>query len=205
VSRSNRIKSGALGAALFVAALPAQGQSNLDAGKSPAQIFADTCNACHRGPRELRPTNAGFLRQHYTTGTQDAANMAAYLAAVGSDQRAVQQRRPPGMGAGRGTATEATSRGTTSPATSDRGRQPETQTATPGAGNGRRTPATPEQAQSGPGATPDAALKPRRPSESAEAGKPGTADMQGQGAETAPSQAAAAASARPQPLEEFEE
>jgi hypothetical protein len=158
-----------------MATLPAQGQSNLDAGKSPAQIFADTCNACHRGPRELRPTNAGYLRQHYTTGAQEAANMAAYLAAVGSDPRAVQQRRPPGTGAGRGTATEAT-RGATSPATSDRGRQPETQAATPGAGNGRRTPAAPE-AQSAPGAPPEAA----------------------------PSQAAAAAPARPQPLEEFEE
>jgi hypothetical protein len=185
-----------------MAALPAHGQSNLDAGKSPAQIFADTCNACHRGPRELRPTNAGFLRQHYTTGAQEAANMAAYLAAVGSDPRAVQQRRPPGTGAGRGTATEATSRGTTSPATSDRGRQPETQAATPGAGNGRRTP---ESGQSGAGATPDAAGKQRRPSESAEAGKPGTADVQGQRSEAAPSQAAAAAPARPQPLEEFEE
>jgi len=102
--------------------------------------------------------------------------MAAYLAAVGSDPRAVQQRRPPGTGAGRGTATEATSRGTPAPATSDRGKQPETPAATP-AGNGRRTPSAPEQAQSAPGAPPEAA----------------------------PSQAAAAASARPQPLEEFEE
>ena len=94
--------------------------------------------------------------------------MAAYLAAVGSDPRAVQQRRPPSMGAGRGT---------TSPATSDRGKQPETPAATPGTGNGRRTPAAPEQAQSAPGAPPEAA----------------------------PSQAAAVAPARPQPLEEFEE
>jgi hypothetical protein len=186
VSRGSRIKSWTLGAVVLMAALPAQGQSNLDAGKSPAQIFADTCNACHRGPRELRPTNAGFLRQHYTTGAQEAANMAAYLAAVGSDPRAVQQRRQPAMGAGRGTATEAT-RGTTAPATSsDRGKQPETQSGSPAAGNGRRTPATPEQAQSAPGATPDAA-------------------GQRHGTEAAPSQAAAAAPARPQPLEEFEE
>lgn len=204
MSRGSRIKSWMLGAAVLMAALPAHGQSNLDAGKSPAQIFADTCNACHRAPRELRPTNAGFLRQHYTTGAQEAANMAAYLAAIGSDPRAVQQRRPPAMGAGRGTATEATSRGTTSPAASDRGKQPETPAATPGAGNGRRTPGAPEQAQSGPGATPDGG-KPRRPSDSAEAAKPGTADVQGHGTEAAPSQAAAAAPARPQPLEEFEE
>ena len=29
---------------------------NLDAGKSPVQIFSDTCNACHRSPRELKQT-----------------------------------------------------------------------------------------------------------------------------------------------------
>src|SRR5947209_11990201 len=39
----------------------AQAQSNLDAGKSPAQIFADTCNACHRSPREVRRTSPAFL------------------------------------------------------------------------------------------------------------------------------------------------
>src|SRR4029077_15398917 len=75
-------------------------QSNLDAGKSAAQIFADTCNACHRSPREVRPTSAAFLREHYTTGPREAAAMAAYLASVGSDARAVQQRRPPTLGAG---------------------------------------------------------------------------------------------------------
>src|SRR5262249_59057447 len=98
---------------------------NLDAGKSAAQIFADTCNACHRSPREIRPTSAAFLREHYTTGGREAAAMAAYLASVGSDSRAVQQRRPPTLGAGPATA--------------------------PGArpGNGPRTP---EQGQPPPGA-----------------------------------------------------
>jgi hypothetical protein len=69
---------------------------NIDAGKSPAQIFADTCSACHRNARELKRTSAGFLRSHYTTGQEEAAAMASYLAGVGSDPRAVQQRRPPG-------------------------------------------------------------------------------------------------------------
>jgi hypothetical protein len=89
---------------LFVTA--AQGQSNLDAGKSPAQIFSDTCNACHRSPREVRRTSPAFLREHYTTGTREAAAMAAYLASVGSDARAVQQRKPPVLGAGRTPAAE---------------------------------------------------------------------------------------------------
>jgi hypothetical protein len=86
---------------------PVLAQSNLDAGKSPAQIFSDTCNACHRSPREIRRTSPAFLRDHYTTGMREAAAMAAYLAAVGSDARAVQQRKPPVLGAGRVAAGES--------------------------------------------------------------------------------------------------
>ena len=81
---------------------PAMAQTNIDAGKPPAQIFADTCNACHRSPREIKPASAAFLRDHYSTGPREAASMAAYLASIGSDARAVQQRRPPTMGAGQG-------------------------------------------------------------------------------------------------------
>jgi hypothetical protein len=77
-----------------------QAQSNLDAGKSAAQIFAGTCNACHRSPREIKRTSAAFLLEHYTTGAREAAAMAAYLASAGSDSTAVQHRRPPALGAG---------------------------------------------------------------------------------------------------------
>ena len=36
---------------------PAQAQAtNLEAGKSPSQIFAGTCNACHKSPRGLLKT-----------------------------------------------------------------------------------------------------------------------------------------------------
>ena len=68
--------------AVFIAgsALP---QGNIDAGKSPAQMFADTCSNCHRRPSELkRGASASFLRQHYTPGAQEAAAMASYLAGV---------------------------------------------------------------------------------------------------------------------------
>ena len=63
--RGHRVEAGRVvpwmvALAVAVAAAPAQAQANLDAGKSPAQIFADTCNACHRSPRELRPTSAGI-------------------------------------------------------------------------------------------------------------------------------------------------
>jgi hypothetical protein len=82
--------------ALFGALMGSADAQNLDAGKSPAQIFSDTCAACHKNARELRRTSAGFLRSHYTTGQEAAGAMASYLAGIGSDPRAVQQRRPPG-------------------------------------------------------------------------------------------------------------
>src|SRR5882724_12707847 len=101
VSRASRVVWGMIGVGVAVAAAvtSAQAQSNLDAGKSPAQIFSDTCSACHRSPREVKQTSPGFLREHYTTGAREAATMAAYLASVGTDPRAVQQRRPPALGA----------------------------------------------------------------------------------------------------------
>jgi hypothetical protein len=87
--------------AVLATAAPALAQSNLDAGKTPAQIFANTCNACHRSPREIKRTTAAFMREHYTTGAQEAAAMATYLASTGTDPKAVQQRRKPVLGAGK--------------------------------------------------------------------------------------------------------
>lgn len=77
-----------------LAAASAQAE-NLDAGKSPSQIFAGTCSECHKSSRGLlRKVPAGslpgFLRQHYTTGGQMAAVLSAYLIANGA-----ADRRPP--------------------------------------------------------------------------------------------------------------
>jgi cytochrome c551/c552 len=84
---------GCLAAALQVTAADAQG--NIDAGKTPAQIFGDTCSACHRNARELRRASASFLRAHYTTGSDEAAAMANYLAGlVSNDPRAAQPSQP---------------------------------------------------------------------------------------------------------------
>ncbi|MGY4309158.1 hypothetical protein ACVIJ6_006401 [Bradyrhizobium sp. USDA 4369] len=69
-------------------------QENLDAGKSPAQIFNGTCVVCHKSPRGLaKNTSAsslpGFLRQHYTTSPEMAGVLANYLIANGAaDARA---------------------------------------------------------------------------------------------------------------------
>jgi hypothetical protein len=68
---------------------PARAQENLDAGKSPSQLFAGTCSACHKSPRGLLKTVApgslqGFLRQHYTTGPEMAGVLSSYLVANGA-------------------------------------------------------------------------------------------------------------------------
>ena len=188
--RMARIVPGVIaGAAIMVADAPAQAQANLDAGKSAAQIFADTCNACHRSPREIKATNAGFLRQHYTTGPREAAALAAYLASVGTDTRAVQQRRPPVLGAGQVASPGA-----------DQAKPADTQAGVPG--NGRRAP---EQGQPSAGADVAGMVRPRRPSESVEAGNLPIAGAQGSGAEAAPAQAAVAPAARQPAVEDFEE
>src|SRR5262245_10110264 len=88
---------GCLAAALQITAADAQG--NIDAGKTPAQIFGDTCSACHRSARDLRRASASFLRAHYTTGSDEAAAMANYLAGLGggNDPRpaaSTQQAQP---------------------------------------------------------------------------------------------------------------
>jgi hypothetical protein len=79
VGRVARIVFWIVAAAVSVDPRAARSQSNLDAGRSPEQIFADTCAACHGAAHELKPTDAGFLRKHYTTGARQAAAMAAYL------------------------------------------------------------------------------------------------------------------------------
>jgi hypothetical protein len=67
---------------------------NLEAGKSPSQIFTGTCLACHKGMRGLIKTVSpgslpGFLRQHYTTSPEMAGQLSAYLLSNGaSDTRA---------------------------------------------------------------------------------------------------------------------
>ena len=67
----------------------AAAQENLDAGKSPSQIYNGTCVVCHKSPRGLaKNTSAsslpGFLRQHYTTSPEMANVLANYLVSNGA-------------------------------------------------------------------------------------------------------------------------
>jgi hypothetical protein len=85
-------------------AIPARAQ-NLEAGKSPSQIFAGTCAACHKSPRGLlKSVSAGslpsFLRQHYTTSSEMASLLSAFLVSNGAtDTRYVGARPKPGKDA----------------------------------------------------------------------------------------------------------
>ena len=88
----------------WLAAGAAQAQvTNLEAGKSPSQIFAGTCNACHKSPRGLLKTVPasslpGFLRQHYTTSSNMASVLSSYLVSNGATDTRYQAKDQPKQG-----------------------------------------------------------------------------------------------------------
>ena len=59
-------------------------QTNIDQGKSAAEIFTEDCAACHKTTRGLANgrnnlTLSIFLREHYTASRDQAAALAAYV------------------------------------------------------------------------------------------------------------------------------
>ena len=73
-----------IGLVVLLCPVVAKAQTNLDQGKSASQIFANACVECHKEPRGLaRGRSASalteFLREHYTTNAQQAAQLAAYV------------------------------------------------------------------------------------------------------------------------------
>ena len=72
-------------------------QTDYSAGKTPPQLFASDCAACHQSPQGLARgrdagTLTGFLRDHYTTRVEWAGVLANYLVGVGGTRpRPVQQ------------------------------------------------------------------------------------------------------------------
>jgi hypothetical protein len=89
-----------------VAPAPVQAQ-NLEAGKSPSQIFAGTCTACHKSARGLLKTVpagslTGFLRQHYTTSPEMAGLLSAFLISNGASDTRYGGRQPKAGKAGEG-------------------------------------------------------------------------------------------------------
>jgi hypothetical protein len=72
-----------------VVASPALALAQVDysARKTPEQLFASDCSACHPAPQGLgrgrdARSLAGFLHEHYTTKAQYAAVIANYLIRV---------------------------------------------------------------------------------------------------------------------------
>jgi mono/diheme cytochrome c family protein len=82
----------AAGALLLLLGAAAHAE-NLDAGKSGARLFADSCSTCHRSARGLakgrfRLTLYLFLQQHYSSGSDSASALASYLQSVDTPQAA---------------------------------------------------------------------------------------------------------------------
>ena len=67
----------------------AYAQTDIDQGKTPAQMFASDCAVCHKAPRGLAKGRnslmlSSYLREHYTTGREQAAALAAYVLGAGN-------------------------------------------------------------------------------------------------------------------------
>jgi hypothetical protein len=65
-------------------ATSAAAQSNLDKGRTGAQLYASSCAGCHKSPQSVTKTAAvygleSFLREHYAATPESAATIAAYL------------------------------------------------------------------------------------------------------------------------------
>jgi len=73
-----------------IIAAPLFAQTNIDQGKSPAEMFANDCAACHKTTRGLANGENSlslsvFLREHYTASRDQAAALAAYVLANGGN------------------------------------------------------------------------------------------------------------------------
>src|ERR1700761_7641737 len=86
-------------AGLAPALLPvaARAQVNIDAGKSPAEIYSADCATCHKTPRGLAAgknslTLSTFLREHYTASPDQATALAAYVLGAGGGEAAPKQK-----------------------------------------------------------------------------------------------------------------
>jgi hypothetical protein len=129
---------------------------NLEAGKSPAQIFAGTCNACHKSPRGLLrsvPASSlpGFLRQHYTTSSDMASVLSSYLVSNGATDTRFQSRDAKGKDGAKEGARDGRQETARAPA-----EQP---------ANAKQQPRPPR-----PGETPDL-MRPEMPAQASDKGR----------------------------------
>ena len=69
-------------------------QGNLDQSKTAAQLYASNCATCHKTQPSVRNSIfelKSFLSQHYTSNSEAAANLAAYL--KGPEKLSVESQR----------------------------------------------------------------------------------------------------------------
>jgi hypothetical protein len=89
----------AIGLVIGLVPVLAQAQTNIDQGKSPAEIFANDCATCHKSARGLANGRgssglASFLVEHYTASKDQAAALAAYVMGAGGGEAAPAARGP---------------------------------------------------------------------------------------------------------------
>src|SRR5262249_33098251 len=70
---------------------------DLTAGKTPAQLFNSDCAECHHSPSGLARNRdvrvlASFLREHYTTKSDTASALAAYVSGFSGGGAAARNR-----------------------------------------------------------------------------------------------------------------
>ena len=166
----------AIGLFLVLAPVMAQAQTNIDQGKSPAEIFANDCATCHKSARGLANGRgssglASFLVEHYTASKDQAAALAAYVMGAGGGEAA-----PAHEGRSRG-PTPDRNRASAEPAPSRPAEKPDQ--APPAAGRPGSQPATAsrnrrnEPAPTPPAQQPAAVLAEPAPSSPPRPGKPG--------------------------------
>ena len=100
----------AIGLLLVLAPVMAQAQTNIDQGKSPAEIFANDCATCHKSARGLANGRgssglASFLVEHYTASKDQAAALAAYVMGAGGGEAAPARGPKPGANPDRNRAS----------------------------------------------------------------------------------------------------
>jgi len=76
----------------------ARAQESLDRGKSPTQLFASDCSACHKSPQGLAKAGGlfgldSFLRTHYTASREAATAIANYLKSLDTASPARASKR----------------------------------------------------------------------------------------------------------------
>ena len=89
VSRVSSIGAMDVGLAAVLLAVRCHAQGNIDAGKTPgANLRRHLRGAATARRVSSSVPSAGFLRQHYTAGSDEASAMAGYLAGLPQPNRA---------------------------------------------------------------------------------------------------------------------